>query len=461
MYHPLKIKLLIASLWVNKLVSIFFFFSMQVYTLIRGLTSNPAYFFVGYILIYFMYHSERWWYAMIPTISYSFFFSAIVLAAAVFGSRNKSAAILSIPSLKWLAVLAVYILLVQIWAVLPFKHWFDVQNYLKVIVVLFAAFKLCKSQNDLNLYLIAYVIGAAYIGYYILDVGRNAYGRVEGVGTVDAPDVNDMAAILASAALFCLHFFWRAQKNFNRLLLLIAGFLIVNAIILMNSRGAFLGVFCGAAWYMLCIVRSKVNINYKKLKVSALGILGLVSVSMVVDEQAIDRLFSIKSEASLSTEKQTGSTRVFFWLASLDMVKDYPAGGGSGSFFILSPSYIPQNIDTGSSRNRAVHSIWFQALTEVGILGFIVFILVLGCSAKSLSKMKKLAAIRDDTELYFMSSALQGAFLSFLVAATFLDRFRAVALYMLIMFVAAAYKVNRDGAVTVMKSSQIVKKEFQ
>ena len=43
------------------------------------------------------------------------------------------------------------------------------------------------------------------------------------VGTVDAPDVNDMAAILASASIFALHYFWRSQNLVIKSLCVIGG----------------------------------------------------------------------------------------------------------------------------------------------------------------------------------------------------------------------------------------------
>lgn len=423
------------------MVSILLFISSQLYCYYRALFSSPSFLFVGYVIIYFMYHEGRWWYYNLPTLSYSFYNSVTILLAAIFLKSGTKTKIFSIPPLKWGALLLGYYTLVQFWALLPTVHSVSLSNFAKLLVVLAAAFKLCKTSKDFENYLLSFVAGAAYIGYYMLEVGRDASGRVEGVGTVDSPEVNGMAAILAPAAILCLHYFWQSKTWQYRAFSIIAGALIMNGLVLMNSRGAFIAVILGAGWYMYAIYKSKGIIKYKNAKLFAVVILGLASLTVVVDEQAINRILTLKEESSLSAEQETGSTRVFFWLASLDMTNDYPLGAGAGSFVVYSPFYIPENIDTGKSRNRAIHSTWFQALNEVGYPGAILFFAVLISCINLMRKMKKHAHQTKNSSLFFVSTALQSCLFSYIIAATFLDRFRAVALYILILFVCVGYNV--------------------
>ena len=391
---------------------------------------------------------------MIPTFGYSFFFSAVILVSVLFPKNRTPTPVFQLAPLKWFFAIICYFACVQIWALLPSAHSYALENLLKVSVVMFAAFKLCKTQRDLDKYLLAFTAGCAYIGFYVMETGRNAMGRVEGVGTVDSPNVNDMAAILAVGAIFCLHYFWHAKNNKQRLLILIAGGLIINALVLMNSRGSFLAVLTGSSCYMLGVMAPKVSMKYKKAKVFGLVLFGLIGLSMVIDQQAINRFLSLKSTTTLTEERETGSTRVFFWLAAADMTKDYPMGAGTYSFILLSPQYIPQSVATGRSRNRAVHSIWFQALTEVGYLGTFFFIMMLFSAYQLTRKIKKQALVDQNTSMYFISNALQSACIGYLTAATFLDRFRAVALYMLLIFICCAYNVY-----VIQKGNEEVTKE--
>ena len=86
----------------------------------------------------------------------------------------------------------------------------------------------------------------------------------------------------------------------------------------MNSRGAFLGVILGAGFYVWSIFKSNVQINYKKFKVIGIVLAGLVSLSLIVDDQAITRFMSLKENTTLVKERQTGSTqsRGSFYLVS-------------------------------------------------------------------------------------------------------------------------------------------------
>ena len=246
------------------MISVLLFFSAQLFSIVRGVFSNLP--FICWLYACLFYVSPA---SMVVLNGAQFKLLLRNLSINRFSRlfpRKRTSTMLSVPPLKYLILLSGYMVVVQAWAFLPDKHWYDTENFLKVTVVMLAAFKLCKTERDIHKYTVGFLIGAAYIGYYVLEVGRSAYGRVEGVGTVDAPDVNDMAAILASASIFALHYFWRSQNLVIKSLCVIGGALILNALVLMNSRGAFLGVILGAGFYVWSIFKSNVQINYKKFK---------------------------------------------------------------------------------------------------------------------------------------------------------------------------------------------------
>jgi O-antigen ligase len=105
----------------------------------------------------------------------------------------------------------------------------------------------------------------------------------------------------------------------------------------------------------------------------------------------------------------------------------------------MAPAYIPEDIHTGGSRNRAVHSSYFEILSEVGYLGLASFLLMLyGCFklSKATRAMLKQKLMENQ---YFQVVALEGMLISFLVSGIFLNRSRAVVLYWFITFICAAY----------------------
>ena len=73
---------------------------------------------------------------------------------------------------------------------------------------LYIAYKLVDTEKKMELAFLFYMIGAAYIGYEAMVVGRDSSGRVEGIVTVDSPDANTLAASIVPVLPLILYFAW-------------------------------------------------------------------------------------------------------------------------------------------------------------------------------------------------------------------------------------------------------------
>ncbi|EAQ98913.1 O-antigen ligase family protein [Congregibacter litoralis] len=424
------------------MISIAFFYLTQIITVVLSFAYMPIMAFVGYELIYFLHHESRWWINSVPDLRYSFFFSMLVLIMAVVTrARGEGLRVLAAPSFRWLYLLVFLYAATYFYSLAPALHLTTLEAYLKSIMVVSAALVLCRDRTALNYIMAGYVLGAAYIGYYIFEVGRNSGNRVEGIGTVDSPDVNGLAAMLVPAAILALHFFWTNKKPSYRFAVVIAGGLITNALVLMNSRGAYLGLGMGAAYYMYRLFGANLGIRNLRLKVIAVGLLGVIAMLSIMDKSAFDRVFSIQSESALSAEQETGSTRVFFWMAALRMTIDHPLGRGAYAFHLSSDRYIPEGIDTGGSRRRAPHSSWFQTLSEVGFAGLFIFVMVLWSTYTMLRRCRSQLRQTQDSNGFFTIVAIEASCVGYLICMTFIDRMRAEGLHWLILFAAAAYQI--------------------
>jgi O-antigen ligase len=271
-------------------------------------------------------------------------------------------------------------------------------------------------------------------------VGRNSGGRVQGIGTVDAPDANGTAAAICPAIVLAVFYFWKSKSKLQRAAFVIALAFIVNAIILINSRGAFLGVAVSMLYFFGFMIFSKFQQENQRRIVAYLLCLAAIGGTVLIDEAFVERMLTIK-ETEVSYEKETGASRTIFWLAAIDMAKDYPFGQGYRGFNHHSPDYLPPDMDTGSSRNRTVHSTWFEALSEIGYPGLVCFMLLLASCFRTAKQIKHLAFKERNHELYFKLVAMEAALLAFIVAMTFLNRLRAEILHWLILFTAVAYNL--------------------
>lgn len=403
--------------------------------------SNPAWAFMLYQVVYFMNPLGRWWGYMVPSLSYSFF-TVILMLVVLFKNfkEHQKNRIFAAPQLKWIYLIGLAYISTLGYASMPEVNNEAVINFIKLMVIISVAYKLVDTDIKLSGVLAAYMGGATYIGFLAFQVGRNVWGRVESVGTVDAPDSNGIAAAVAPAVVLSVYYFWISKKKLVKLAAMVAGAFVANGVVLINSRGAFLAVIVSMAYFLAFLLFSRFKRPRQKASAMWLIVLGLVAAINVIDEGAIKRFSSIRQEG-MTEEQETGATRVFFWMAAIDMAQDYPFGTGALGFQVHAPDYLPEGIDSGGSRNRSVHSTWFEALTETGYLGLFFLISMLLASFKATRRCKVELVKMNDFDNYYKVVAIEAAFIAFIVAMSFMNRFRAEILYWCVLFTACAYNI--------------------
>jgi len=406
----------------------------------RGFFSHPFNFVLVYQLVYFFNPSMRWWGNKIPDIGYSFFVVVFMLVVFVLGIKKYDNKLFDSPPFKWVFLVILSYIIVTPFAVFPEVHRDATINFIKLGIIISLIYKLTQTKQQLHYLLYAYIFGCWYIGFQAFEVGRNAYGRIEGIGMVDSPDANGTAAALVPSAVFCLYYFWHASSLKQRALIVVAGAFIVNGLVLINSRGAFLGVLVGVAFFLYSTFQSKVQIKHKMLKIFSIVFLGAAAILTVIDQSTIERFYTM-TNYEVSEEQESGATRFVFWQGAIEMAKDHPMGAGNKGFEFYSPFYVPEDIDTGKSRNRSVHSSWFEVLSESGIFGLSCFMMLFVSCFATLKKLKKRLEEFSSPKDYFLVTAVQGGLLGYMVAMTFLNRARAEILYWMVLFICIAYNL--------------------
>jgi hypothetical protein len=404
------------------------------------LSRGPHWGFYTYQLIYFFNPGIRWWAYSLPSISYSFVTSILLITSFFIYSQKNNNKFSDIPFLFSFIFLTLLFSITYFYAISPFLHEKAVINFLKSTVVLAIAYKVLNDFNKLEIALIIYLVGAAYIGYEAYLSGRNAFGRVEGIGMVDAPEANGTAAAIVPAIPFLIFYFWHTKFLPYKLILILLGGLIINGLILINSRGAFLGAIVGGGMMLFAMYQSK--ISKQKLKVILLSMLGLFALLSITDSTFIDRMNTM---SELEDQEKSGAERYQYWLIAIEMVKDYPFGTGAYGFDILSQTYLPPELFDQGKTSRAVHSLWFQSLSEVGWIGFILFFIVIyktyKCSRYCLSNALK----QNDKYSYFLQYAIFCSFISMLVSSSFINQFRVQIVYWCILFIIVSYAIMKNS----------------
>jgi len=387
--------------------------------------------FVLYQLVYFLNPDDRWWSAAIPSISYSFFSALLMLAALAMRYRHYSelSPWSKQPIFKWMLALLVMFYVVGFYAQRPEVHDRFAFSFLKMFVIVLVAYKLLHSKAALHASTWAYILGATYIGYLATITGRNSGNRVEGIGLVDSPDANGVASTLVPATAFLMYYAWLGNKK-AKLLCVICGALIANGLVLINSRGSFVGAVISGGAFLLIMMFSKHRQKGQRAMAILIVVLGISGALYVADESFWERMGTLTNPED---QASSGSGRINFWLATLDMMEDHPFGLGVQGFNQLSAIYLGDEYN-----NKSVHSLWFQGLSEVGWIGFGFFAAMLLSLYQLSRKAREQVLASNNTDAYFQIRALECGLLGFLVAGSFINQFRAEILYWMILLVAVA-----------------------
>lgn len=405
---------------------------------IAALLSSGAWSFYLYQIVYYVNPAGKEWRHAVPSVPWSFLTVALMAAFAVFRvNRRTLHGYWEVAPVRWMLAIFVLYVIVLLYAVDRELHLVALIDLAKLFVTLTLAWFLLDTPAKLRMSLWVCVLGAAYLGWEAQLTGRDAFGRVEGIGPVDSPDSNGAAAALAPAVVFVLYFLTTGTLR-EKLLAVVLGFWIVTGLVLFNSRGAFLAVIAGSGYLLLYIVLSKRLVWRQRASAVLFVGIGLIGAVQVTDDtfwSRMDTLTELKDEAT------SGSHRYRMWLSAINLAFDHPSGVGASGFQKLSPEYVDRTLFAPGQDEKAVHSMWFQALAELGWLGLVLLIgLVLACF-RCIRRIRRTPIRRGSREKILLLAALQGALLTYLVAGTFIDQFRAQILYWMILFVASAYRL--------------------
>lgn len=400
---------------------------------------NGAAAFILYQLVYFLNPSDRWWSAGIPGISYSFVTSILMLAVLAMGYRKLSeqSPWSEHPSLKWLVAILLSYYAAHLWALAPASHDKFTFAFLKVVIVIFTAYKLLNTKMALTASIWAYLIGCTYVGYLGTITGRNSGDRLEGIALPETDDVNPVAAAIVPAGVLLLYYAWMGNTKV-RILCFFCGALIANGLVLFNSRGAFLGTIASTGLYLLHMMFSRHRQRGQRAMALVIVVLGISGGLYITDDTFWSRMETLSSNTETN---EGGAGRITFWFAAVEMMGERPLGMGVNGFNLLAPIYLTEE-ERGGETYRAVHSLWFQGLTEVGWHGFFFFLAML-FTLYRLSRRARMALLKEGNYSdYFKLLALECALFGYLVCGTFINQFRAEILYWMLLLVAVGTKVH-------------------
>jgi O-antigen ligase len=273
-------------------------------------------------------------------------------------------------------VLVLYVIWMWIqnaWALNPEVHLRGTTQFAKCIIAFWFVYRVVDTPERLRDLLFAHMLGCALLGIFGLAMGRSG-DRLDGVGGPGIDDANTLGMYFATGAIVGLGLFI-TQRGWRRWVSLACIVLIVDGLVLTNTRGAFVGFVGGM------LVFAYVKAKAHRRLFWGLALVGLIGSTVIIDNKFVERMATLTGVLSESVEAvdEDGSieSRIALASAQLEMFRKYRWGTGHRGTEFLSRQYLDEKWlsrnPNGELGERSSHNTFLTALVEQGIPGAILF----------------------------------------------------------------------------------------
>ena len=280
------------------------------------------------------------------------------------------------------------------------------------VALLFIVFAAVRSARDARWLVWGYIGGAAasaVVGFfsatYAADTGRLAGGL---------GDPNFLAAMLVPAlvlSVFALS--WTKQAALRWLL---AGCILLFAVALFltQSRG---GLVALAVALLAALVYGGSARRHFAVLATLVAMVGIAYYAAFASSTELERLL----------HPGGGTGRSDLWSVAARVIGDHPVVGvGAGNFPLVAPEYAAETINLPAvhllvDRPQVVHNTYLGVFADLGVVGLITFVLVVGTVLALARRSARLFARMHDTDLELVSRAVFVSLVGMLAAFVFLS----------------------------------------
>ena len=287
-------------------------------------------------------------------------------------------------------------------------NWWD---FAKVILVSVLLANIIRSPGDLRIVLIVISVSLGFEAVkqgwaqLVLNPGARNDNSVPFLGDNNLVAVGMAMLVPVIAALAeTSSGWWKRGWQF-------ANVGVVYRALSTYSRGGFLSMSAvSAIWFW----RSP-----HKLRTLAAVVIAAALILPVMPQQFWDRMSTITSAGD---ERDTSQlSRLHFWQVAAAMANDRPLFGVGHKGY--ERAYNDYDFSDGQYlANRAVHSVWFGVLAELGYPGLLLFILIVFGALRSCRRVRKAAQRGEITgPLGAYAVAFETALVAFMVGGSFVS----------------------------------------
>ena len=337
--------------------------------------------------------------------------AVLTILGFIFSSEKKKLPIN--PTTIILMLLFLQFTLSSLFSLAPEKGWNLYERHVKTLVLVFMVFLLINSKVRIQALVFILVISIGYYAVYGGIVSIISGGGSQIVGPPFSPigDNNHMALAMVVYLPLMNYLRLHSEQKIVRIVLIASMLLCVIAVLFTYSRGGFISL---SAMLFVLWWRS----SYKLISVIILAVV-LASSVQFLPERWTARMNTIEG-----AEETDGSfqARLRAWETSFNLGIDRPLIGGGFSSIEAPHVYNKYKPANDPTVGRAAHSIYFQVFGDLGITGFMLFLLLLAVAIWNSFTVRRLA--KNVPELYWardLASMVQVSLAGFVVGGAALS----------------------------------------
>jgi O-antigen ligase len=283
---------------------------------------------------------------------------------------------------------------------------------------------------------------AVILIFLISSIVIGALGIINGGSVPNTPafaDQNDYALLMVILAPLAFFLAIGTLSNVWKCFYYLLSALFITGVIVSNSRGGFVGL--AAVFFYSLILSPK--------KAYTLTACSIIIACMI--------FFAPKSywremgTILRGTEEATAASRLYFWEIAIREFKDHPLiGVGPVNYGVWFPDYVKPDDshiryvwNPRTSYGRVAHSIYFTILSELGLIGVLLFGGLIYTFEKECKKVRSLwkadnnnqALNEEIRQAYFLSLGINGGMIGYLVSGAFLSVLYYKWLFFLLTFI--------------------------
>ena len=328
------------------------------------------------------------------------------------------------------------------------ESWFYYDKIYKEDILVVCIMGLMWSRHRIHMTLLVFCIS---IGFTSLTEGLEVFMTGGGHKVIGSGGLGDNNGIALATVMTVPILYYLAQYSVIKKVKMVIHGVIFSSILCVigtNSRGGFIGLLILGVFFLW---------NAKnKFAGFAFAAVACVFVLMIAPESWLDRIGSIHSSVTENGENGSFMGRVVAWKISTLIALDHPFFGGGFSAVARAPvwyNYVTHISEVNFIETPnlpgfplVAHSIYFEVLGDMGFIGLILFLSILGIALYNCRNIRRLSRGSPDLEWADdLARMLQISIVVYMVSGAALSYAYAESFWILVALISRLNRTVKDA----------------